>query len=271
MSKKLFYIFHICVVIFTVWLVALEYFTVDIGVLKEYTKESGIYELGSGFLLFTFGAYLLIMMRSFNAKNIKYTLLLIGFVLILGALEELSWGQHLLGYESIGFFSEHNNQHEMNLHNFIPNWFFGLMVNLSFYIFFVFIPILIYLYRDKILSSHYAKYAYILEYFPSVELVLVFLFAFSLQKYFIVDTYTDTIALFIAFILMGIIVRKKEEFLFSLHYLLIICVTLFFLFAHEVFSYKNLQYEIREFVLIYAMTYWLFKVLKLLKEKNKVF
>ena len=34
-------------------------------------------------------------------------------------------------------------QHEMNLHNFIPAWFFGLMVNLSFYVFFIFTPIFI--------------------------------------------------------------------------------------------------------------------------------
>ena len=179
-------------------------------------------------------------------------------------MEELSWGQHLLGYESVEVISKYNNQNEMNLHNLIPNWFFGLSINLSFYVFFIYIPIFIYFYKDKIVQTKYKHY---LNYFAPLELVLVFLFAFTLQKYFILDTLVDTIALVLALALLGIVAYKKRDILFTLHLILLVCSTLFFMFAHEVFSYQNLQYEIREFILIYALIFWLYSVIKTLPAK----
>jgi len=246
----------------------MEYFSLNSGILKSFTKESGFYELGSGFLLFGFGLYLLFQGKDFSSKKIKYALFIAGIIFMLGAMEELSWGQHLLGFESTEFASKHNYQHEMNLHNFIPAWFFGLAVNLSFYVFFIFTPIFIYFYKDKFLNSRFGKYSSLLEYFPSIELVLVFSFAFTLQKYFIVDTYTDTAALTLAFILLAIIANQKRELLFTLHLIFLVCVTGFFMLAHGVFSYQNLQYEIREFVLIYTLIFWLYGVVKLLKSRD---
>jgi len=257
MDKRIFFTFHILVIILSVWLVSMEYFSVDRGILEVYTKESGFYELGSGLFLFSFGLFLLVKATKTSLVKIRYALFLIGFVFILGALEELSWGQHLLGYESIEFADKHNYQHEMNFHNFIPAWFFGLTINLSFYIFFVFIPILIYFYRSKIQMTKYAKYDFYLDYFPSLELVLVFIFGFTLQKYFILDTATDTIALVIALGLLGLIAFKKRELFFSLHLFLLVIITAFFMLSHEVFSYQNLQYEVREFVFIYALIFWI--------------
>ncbi len=40
---------------------------------------------------------------------------------LLGAGEELSWGQRLFGIEPPAFFLRHNAQGEMNLHNFLPS------------------------------------------------------------------------------------------------------------------------------------------------------
>jgi len=269
MDKKLFFTFHVFIMILSIWLVSMEFFSLDNGILKSYTKESGFYELGSGFLLFSFGIFLLFEGRSFFSKKIKYIIFIVGVVFVLGALEELSWGQHFLGYESIEFASKHNYQNEMNLHNFIPAWFFGLIINLSFYIFFVFIPIFAYFYRDKFLNTKYFKYKYILEYIPSLELVLVFCFGFTMQKYFILDTLTDTVALVLAFILLAIIANQKKELMFSIHLIFLVSVMGYFMLAHEVFSYKNLQYEIREFVLIYALIFWILGVVKLLKIESK--
>lgn len=256
--------------ILSIYLVSMEYFNLQDGILKEYTQENGFYELGSGFFLFFFGIYLLFIGREFVSKRISYLIYVVGLIFILGALEELSWGQHLLGFESVEYFSQNNKQHEMNMHNFIPASFFGLFVNVSFYTFFVFIPIFIYFYKEKILNSKYRKYGVYLEYVPSPEIVLVFCFGFAMQKYFIFNTSGDTFALILALVLSAFIAKRKNDILFSLHLVLLVCITVFFMFAHEIFSYKNLQYEIREFVLIYTMLFWIFTNIKLLKrDQNK--
>lgn len=267
MATRLFFIFHFLVMVLSISLVYLEIFNIQKGVLQSYTSEDGFYELGSAFLLFSFGIFLFFKQRDFSVKKIKYSFIFLGFIFILGALEELSWGQHLLGFESAEIFAQHNKQQEMNLHNFIPAWFFGLSINLSFYIFFVFTPIFVFLYRDKILASSYSKYSHLLDYLPSLKLVLVFCFGFALQKYFILDTYSDTIALVLALILLTFIAVKKRETFFTLHLVLVIFSTIFFMYAHEIMNYNNLQYEIREFVFIYTLIFWLFELIKLLKTR----
>lgn len=252
--------------LFSIYLVAMEYFEIQSGILRSHTNENGFYELGSGFLLFFFGIYLFFKAREFTSKRVKYAIYFTGIVLILGALEELSWGQHIFKFESIEFFSQHNNQHEMNLHNFVKASFFGLFINLSFYLFFVFIPIFFYFYKEKLLNTRLSKYSSYINYLPPLELVLVFCFAFSMQKYFILDTYADTIALVVALILLAIIAKNKRDVLFSFHLLVLVFVTSFFMYAHNVFNYQNLQYEIREFIFIYAMLFWFYSNIKLLQK-----
>lgn len=46
--------------------------------------------------------------------------LLLAIVFFFGAGEELSWGQHMLGFEPPDFIAEHNRQGELNLHNLGP-------------------------------------------------------------------------------------------------------------------------------------------------------
>jgi len=87
-----------------------------------------------------------------------------------------------------------------------------LAINLSFYIFFIFTPIFIFFFKDKILNTKYPQYNFLIGYLPSLELALVFCFAFTLQKYFILDTYVDTAALLLAFILLSIIAFQKKDF-----------------------------------------------------------
>ena len=46
----------------------------------------------------------------------------LGGLCLLAALEELSWGQRLLGIESPTFFVQHSDQEEINLHNVFQQW-----------------------------------------------------------------------------------------------------------------------------------------------------
>ena len=41
---------------------------------------------------------------------------------VLGALEEISWGQRILGFESGELFTECSDQHEVNLHNVVQDY-----------------------------------------------------------------------------------------------------------------------------------------------------
>lgn len=268
MATRLFFLFHFFVMVFSISLIYLEVFNIENGILQRYTSEDGFYELGSAFLLFFFGIFLFFKQKEFSVKKIKYSLIFLGFIFILGAFEELSWGQHIFGFESVDIFWQYNKQQETNLHNFIPAWLFGLSINLSFYIFFVFLPILAFFYKDKLLASSYSKHVHLLDYLPSLGLVPVFCFGFALQKYFIVDTYADTIALVLALFLLSFIALKKRDSFFTLHLVLVIFSTIFFMYAHEIMSYKNLQYEIREFIFIYTLIFWLLGVIKLLSSSH---
>lgn len=256
MAQKLFYTFHFAIVLLVSSIVISDVSGIYPGMLFEYTKENGFFELASGLLLFLSGTALLLIAKTFTQRNIKYLSLFTGLILILGAMEELSWGQHIFGFET-GELFKNNKQHETNLHNFIPGWIFGLSINLSFYVFFVFIPIFSYLFENRIFSGKYSKLDQLRAFVPSLNLALVFCFGFSLQKYFIIETYTDTLALVFSLLLLAIAANKKKDFWFTVHITLIILATILFMFSQELFRFKNLQYEIREFVFIYGMIYWL--------------
>jgi hypothetical protein len=47
---------------------------------------------------------------------------LLGIAALLVAVEEVSWGQRLLGIESPDFFLRHSDQREINVHNVVQRW-----------------------------------------------------------------------------------------------------------------------------------------------------
>lgn len=49
--------------------------------------------------------------------NFRFFYAVFGFALILGAFEEISWGQRIFEVETPGFFQVYNDQREINLHN----------------------------------------------------------------------------------------------------------------------------------------------------------
>lgn len=65
---------------------------------------------------------------------------IVSLMCLLAAMEELSWGQRILGYESPPYFVEHNLQQEANFHNLdiveqgdATRWLHGLMAAGLFY------------------------------------------------------------------------------------------------------------------------------------------
>jgi hypothetical protein len=55
--------------------------------------------------------------HSKNEEAAKRVWLFLGFLFFFGAMEEISWGQRILGIESPEWFLKHNRQGETNIHN----------------------------------------------------------------------------------------------------------------------------------------------------------
>jgi len=73
----------------------------------------------SGIMSYAFG-------RSQPGSGAKTVWLLLAFLCFFGAMEEISWGQRILGIESPQWFLRHNRQGETNLHNLLV---FGVNIN----------------------------------------------------------------------------------------------------------------------------------------------
>ena len=92
------------------------------------TREDGLYEnLGAGAW---FAAALLFVIAArkkpprlhctLAARRLNGLDLALGFLLLLGGLEEINWGQRLLGYRTPAWLAELNVRGETNVHNLAP-------------------------------------------------------------------------------------------------------------------------------------------------------
>ncbi len=82
--------------------------------------ELGVVELGTAALLGVAGGLALVLSCRLNGGAPAYArilLALFGLGAIVAALEEVSYGQHLFGWQPTDWFAQHNTQHETNLHN----------------------------------------------------------------------------------------------------------------------------------------------------------
>lgn len=89
------------------------YFVFDDQTIEQLKGENSFFELGTA-LFFTLSGFL--FLGSFR-KNGNIFLLLLFLLMILGAGEELSWGQHLFNYNTPSQIKSANVQGEFNIHN----------------------------------------------------------------------------------------------------------------------------------------------------------
>jgi hypothetical protein len=93
-------------------------------------REDGLVEWLTFVVLVIMSAFSFVMSYDFGrsgpARGAKRVWLLLGFLFLFGAMEEISWGQRVLGIESPQWFLRHNKQGETNLHNLII---YGVSVN----------------------------------------------------------------------------------------------------------------------------------------------
>jgi hypothetical protein len=93
-------------------------------------REDGLVEWLTFVTLLVMSAFSLIgayaFSRSEKARTATRVWLFLGFLFLFGAMEEISWGQRVLGIESPQWFLKHNKQGETNLHNLLI---YGVGVN----------------------------------------------------------------------------------------------------------------------------------------------
>jgi len=104
-----------------------EYFSIKFYVLSwiedRYVEWSQFY-----ILIFTSAlSFILVKFIYSKDKLVSYSYILFGLFCFFVAMEEISWGQRIIGFESPQFFLEHNTQRETELHNILGNYLSNLI------------------------------------------------------------------------------------------------------------------------------------------------
>jgi hypothetical protein len=93
-------------------------------------REDGLVEWLTFGELVIMSAFSFMMSSAFNhsepGSTAKRIWLFIGFLFLFGAMEEISWGQRILGIESPQWFLKYNKQGEVNVHNLLI---YGVNIN----------------------------------------------------------------------------------------------------------------------------------------------
>ncbi|HZH06876.1 MAG TPA: hypothetical protein VEY69_09400, partial [Lautropia sp.] len=92
---------------------------------KDFTQEDGFIEWMTSLTLFgafCFSVYRLVTSHRLFGLRGKFILLLVAFVCLFGAGEEISWGQRVFDIETPASLMERNAQQELNLHNLTFEW-----------------------------------------------------------------------------------------------------------------------------------------------------
>ena len=274
--NKSFTTLHFFLILFVCLIVLItRYYPPQAGLLRLVSAEGGLFEWGSFVISLTVSVFaLLVYFRgsvTYNfGKGTRKFILLVAIGAFFIAMEEISWGQRVLGFESSDFFRTKNMQRETNLHNLISGEYLNLAIYSIIYIFFIYLPLAVYVYPDLVNKFPSLK-SKISIYLPSLHNVLMFCFASSLQAYFLPRTIADTTFLWLAMLLVCVLLvnRKNHRNKFQvLHFLLVLLACIVFAICYQVFDYFNMQYEIREFVIGYAFLYWLFNWT--VNVKNKI-
>lgn len=167
---------------FLTWWLATPFF------LKAVASEQGLVELGTAGLFFAaavLASHLAIVTKDSLASIYRAMYGIFAFAAVFVALEEISYGQHLFGWESPEYFRERNLQGEVNLHNMLgskPSKRMHLVANVGTLIGFGALPGLLWLVRRRdsapfAASAAYAPGTWTYHLVPGLELLGIILLA----------------------------------------------------------------------------------------------
>jgi len=227
------------------------------------TRENGPVESSSVVVLLLTAGYAASTLykqkdRTAAPVELRGVLVLVGLAASIAALEEISWGQQMLGFRSSRFFLEHNLQRETNLHNLIPASISSAIINTTIYIGFIWLPCAIALAPQSSLAR-LVNASILQPILPSTRTMMIFTFGSTLQAYFLVPTWSDTAALVGTLLLLAMALHRDARSLPAdkFHFAWICICTLIFVAHHDIFRFANMQYEIRELVVVLGCLHWL--------------
>lgn len=242
--------------------------------LRESTVENSLYETGSVLaLVLLAGLAAVVSCKSLTLFPWEQWLLRgLALLAIVGAGEEISWGQQWLDFASGDFFRTHNLQEETNVHNLVPATIFSAVINVTIYGVFVALPLLQHWWPRFALFQWLDRHKLSL-WLPSFQVGLFVLYASSLHAWFLLQTLSDSAALVGALIAYGAtlavgkgITRDRQRLLFG-EWTLVLALTAYHAHSHEIFQFTNMQYEIRECVTVWALCYWLLESVRRCQER----
>ncbi len=115
-------------------------------------REDGLVEWLTFVVLIAMSAFSFIVSFEFSRSGTEgratKVWLFLGFLFFFGAMEEISWGQRILGIQSPEWFLRHNRQDEINIHNLVI---YGVNLNKVIFGRFLGIIVLIYMLGTPIL------------------------------------------------------------------------------------------------------------------------
>lgn len=232
------------------------------GWLYRITTESGPFEIASASLLIAIGGWCLYLVswqrHCFSSLDMA-ALLVLGFLGLIGAGEEVSWGHHWFNYEPSAFFIENNLQQETNLHNFMPAERFSFIIGLFTYGPFLFLPLIYHLSPQRALFQLLDRWQ-LHHFMPGMGCAFMMLFANLNQAWLMPAAYPDNIAASLALLLALALLIKQGRRSAREHWLIWLFCMLFLglcLQLSSIFRHNNTQYEIRECLMIFVIGYWL--------------
>jgi hypothetical protein len=231
----------------------------DPGLLAAATRESGIYENATVLALVLLGSWCLTAgRRRRGGRPWRLGITVLGLLVIMAGLEEMSWGQHLIGFDTPGFLAGRNFQNESNLHNLIDSEIFAALVHVPVYVIFVFPALLARL--SPFLRERWPLARVPEGMLPREHTVLMFCFGAGLHPWNDPVTIPDSIALVAALLMLALLFgrdSRKPQPWTRMHFAFVCLATAVFAGSGAVFGYVNLQYEIRELVVVLAFAHWL--------------
>ena len=218
--------------------------------LATLTAEGGPFETATALALAALGVWAILRRRRWW--------IVAGVLFLLAALEELSWGQHLFGFETPGWLRGRNHPGEANLHNLIDSEIFSAALLTPIHATLVVLPLLAVMFPEWRRKTPLARVP--ADTWPSPHTSLILCFGWGLHAWGVPAAATDSTALVVALAFAGIAIAKSDAWRqpeIIVHWLAVCVATVVFAAVAGIYRYYNMQYEIRELFVVLGVAHWL--------------
>lgn len=220
------------------------------GLLEAVTAEGGPFETAT--------AAVLILLGCWSAWQGRGAWRLAGLLFVVAGLEELSWGQHLLGFDTPGWLADRNYQGEANLHNLIDSELFSALLLVPIHLALVVVPLLLAVAPAGLRRRAGARLPPAV--LPGPHTSLIFCFGWGLHAWGVPAAMPDSAALLAVLSLAGLACVRAPAWrdpAVRAHWGAVCAATALFAASSGIYRYYNMQYEMRELFVALGLAAWL--------------